>query len=220
MEEPLTLVIADDHPLFRVGLRELITTDPTLKLVGEADNGEAARELIAREKPMMAMLDIAMPKGGGLNLARWIRDHNLDVDVLFLTMYNEEETFNEAMDLGARGYILKDSAVNEVLAAVHTVAEGKFYVSAQVSDHLVSRSSRMQRLLQYAPSLDLLTPSELRVLRLAAEGKTSREIAELLFISPKTVENHRTNIASKLRLRGTHSLIKFAISHREELARK
>ncbi|MGA9119454.1 MAG: response regulator transcription factor [Bacteroidota bacterium] len=220
MRDPLTLVIADDHPLFRNGLRELIESDSTLSIVGEADNGASAFALIRQYSPMMVILDIHMPGGGGLDVARQIRDQRLSTDVLFLTMYNDEDAFNEAMDLGARGYILKDSAVHEVLVAVHTVADGRFYVSPQVSDHLIKRSSRLQRLLQYAPSLEDLTPAELRILRLIAECKTSKEIAEHLSISYKTVENHRTNIASKLRLRGSHSLVKFALDNRSALTKK
>jgi DNA-binding NarL/FixJ family response regulator len=216
----LTLAIADDHPLFRNGLRELIETDRSLLLVGEAANGEEAMALIRARAPMMAILDIHMPPEGGLEVARRVRVEHLEVDLLFLTMYNDADAFNEAMDLGARGYILKDSAVNDVLKAVHTVAEGRFYISPAVSDHLVKRSSRVQQLLHLVPTIDDLTPAEVRVLRFIAEGRTSKDIADELSLSYKTVENHRTNIAAKLHLRGSHSLVKFAIENRLALRKK
>jgi DNA-binding NarL/FixJ family response regulator len=121
------------------------------------------------------------------------------------------------MDVGTRAYVLKDSAVNDILNAIHTVADGKYYLSPALSDHLIKRSGRVEKLLRQTPSLEDLTPAELRILRLIAESKTSKEIADLLAISYKTVENHRTSIASKLHLRGSHSLLKFAIENKQAL---
>jgi len=220
MTNPITILIADDHPLFRKGLREVIDSDTSLQILAEAGDGESALILIRKHAPAIAVLDIDMPKMGGLSLAREVRKQHADVDVIFLTMYREEDVFNEAMDIGARGYVLKDSAVNDILNAIHTVADGKYYISPALSDHLVRRSTRGEKLLRQIPSLDDLTPAELRVLRLIAGNKTSKEIADMLSVSPKTVENHRTSIASKLHLRGSHSLLRFALENREALARK
>lgn len=220
MSNPITLAIADDHPLFRKGLREVIESEPALKIVGEAGDGGMALSLILQHTPVMAILDIDMPKMGGLAVARELQKQRAETDVIFLTMYKDEDLFNEAMDVGARAYVLKDSAVNDILNAIHTVADGKYYISPALSDHLIKRSARAEKLLRHTPSLEDLTPAELRILKLIAESKTSKEIADLLSISYKTVENHRTNIASKLHLRGSHSLLKFALENKAVLARR
>ena len=218
MNELITLVIADDHPLFRKGLREAIESDPTLKIVGEASDGAAVLELIQLHTPDIAILDIDMPKMGGLTVAREIQQRKIEIDVIFLTMYEEEDLFNEAMDAGGRGYVLKDSAVIDILNAIHAVAGGKFYISPDVSDHLIKRTSLAKKFLQHAPLLEDLTPTELRVLKLIAGNRTSKDIAEVLSISYKTVENHRTSIAEKLDLHGSHSLLKFALENKDALS--
>jgi DNA-binding NarL/FixJ family response regulator len=219
MTQTITLVIADDHPLFRTGLREVIHSDPTLRILGEAEDGEAALLQIREHAPAVAILDIDMPVMGGLSVARELQRQQSDVDIVFLTMHKEADLFDEAMDLGARAYVLKDSAVNDILNAIHTVADGRYYISPAISDYLLRRSARVEKLLRHAPSLADLTPAEIRVLKLIAGSKTSKEIAEMLSISHKTVENHRTSIASKLHLRGSHSLLKFALENKQALAR-
>lgn len=216
----ITLVIADDHPLFRKGLREVIESDQSIQIVGEAGDGEAVLLLIHQLAPAIAILDIDMPVMGGLAVGRELRKQEADVDVIFLTMYKEEDLFNEALDVGARAYVLKDSAVNDILNAVHTVADGRYYVSPALSDNLIRRSTRAEKLLRHVPTLQDLTPAELRVLKLIAGSKTSKEIAGILSLSYKTVENHRTSIASKLHLRGSHSLLKFALENRDVLSTK
>lgn len=218
MNDPITILIADDHPLFRSGLREVLAADPDLEVVAEVGEGRQALDVIRSRSPMMAILDIDMPKASGLQVAREIREGGLDVDVIVLTMHRDEALFYEAMDAGALAYVLKDSAAVEILKAVHTVAEGGRYISPALSVHLVGRSGRAETFLREGPSLARLTPAEMRVLRMVAELKTSREIAEALGISTKTVENHRTAVAAKLHLRGSASLLKFAIAHRERLS--
>jgi DNA-binding NarL/FixJ family response regulator len=206
--------------LFRKGLCEVIQSDVTLRIVGEAGDGVSALALIEKCNPTMAILDIDMPHMGGLTVAREVRLRKLPTDVIFLTMYKEEDLFNEAIDVGTRGYVLKDSAVNDILNAIHTVVDGKYYISPVLSDHLMRRSARTEKLLKHTTSLEDLTPTELRILKLVAETKTSKEIAEMLSISYKTVENHRTSIAAKLQLRGSHSLLKFALENKGVLAKR
>jgi DNA-binding NarL/FixJ family response regulator len=215
----ITVVIADDHPLFRRGLRQAIEEDPAFEIVGEAGDGLDALAIIEERKPDVAVLDIDMPGHRGIQVAEAVEERGLPVATIILTVYKEEDMFNAAMDAGARGYVLKETAVVELLQAIKAVTMGQFYFSPAIAGHLVSRSQRARDLLKKKPELALLTSAERRILRLVAMEKTSREIAGELNISPRTVETHRTNIASKLGIRGAHSLLKYAIQHKSELSR-
>ncbi len=218
MSAEIRLVIADDHPLLRNGLRQVIESDSRLKVLAEAGDGEAALERIEALKPDVAVLDIEMPHLTGFDLLRAIREKKLPVEVIFLTMYKDEDMFNEALDLGAKGYVLKDSAITDIAGCIHAVAAGRHYISPAISSFLVNRNTRSAELVKQKPSLNDLTPTERRILKLIAEKKTSKEIAAELFISHRTVENHRANICQKLELRGSHSLIKFAFDHKSQLS--
>jgi DNA-binding NarL/FixJ family response regulator len=217
MDKQIRVVIADDHPLFLRGLREVLESDRAIAVVGEAKRGEDAIDLIHRVSPHIAILDIDMKHVGGLDVARRVSPLVENMEVIFLTMHKEADLFEAAMNIGALGYVVKDSAVDEILDAVHAVAAGRYFVSSALSDLLVRRRERADESALTASPVDALSPAELRVLRLIAESNTSKEIGEALFISPKTVENHRTNIAQKLNLRGSHSLLKFAIEHKTSL---
>jgi len=217
MNPEVRVVIVDDHPLFREGLRSVLARHSDIAVVGEADEGEQAVALLKDRPVDLLVTDVDMPRMNGLELAATVRKLGLVLEVIVLTMYREEDMFNEAMDAGVRGYVLKENAVQDIVAAIRTVADGRYYISPSISEYLVTRGARAKALLEERPSLATLTPTERRVLRLIAEEQSSRQIAELLHVSAKTVENHRTNISSKLHLRGSHSLLKFAISHRREL---
>jgi DNA-binding NarL/FixJ family response regulator len=217
MSSSVTVIIAEDHPLFRRGLAEAIREDATLRLTGEADNGEKALRLIEEQHPDVALLDIDMPRMSGLHVARAIQEKNLFVATIILTIYKEEDMFNEAMDAGVRGYVLKETAVIDLLDAIRTVTMGEYYFSPSLSGYLVGRSRRAKDLLEHKPTLQSLTPSERRILMLIAQSKTSKEIADTLTISYRTVETHRTNIATKLNLHGPNSLLKFALEHKSAL---
>jgi DNA-binding NarL/FixJ family response regulator len=217
MSTEIRLVIADDHPLLRKGLRQVIESDSRLKVLDEAGDGEAALERIEALRPDVAVLDIEMPRLTGFDLLRAIREKKLAVEVIFLTMYKDEDMFNEALDLGAKGYVLKDSAITEIVGCIRTVAAGRHYISPAISSFLVNRNTRSAELVKQKPSLNDLTATERRILKLIAENKTSKEIAAELFISHRTVENHRANICQKLDLHGSHSLIKFAFDHKSQL---
>jgi DNA-binding NarL/FixJ family response regulator len=218
MTDRLNVVIADDHPLFRDGLRRALEADPTIEIVGQATDGEKALSLIVEAQPDLAILDIDMPKMSGLELAREIQRRQLFVAVAMLTIYREEDMFNAAMDAGVRGYILKETAGIDLLDAVRTMAEGRYYFSPILSNFLVSRNQRARDLLKSRPSLADLTPSELRILKLVSQQRTSKEIADELFLSIRTIETHRRNIATKLGIHGTHSLLKFALDNKGSLA--
>jgi len=184
---------------------------------GEADDGEAAYQGARQLKPDVIILDVNMPGMDGFEVARKIRDANLPVKIVFLTMYKDPEMFNEALDLGARGYVLKNSALTEVVDCVREVSRGQHYISPLLSNFLLDRRDRAASFVKGKPSIRDLTPTELRILRLVAESKTSKEIAAELFISYRTVENHRANICQKLDLHGSNTLVKFALDHKSEI---
>jgi len=142
MENKLKLLIADDHPIFRKGLVELISESPEYLVCGEAENGKAALEIMRTNNPQIAILDINMPVLNGFDVAKSAKNEGLSTQIIFLTMHNEEELFNKAMDLGVRGYILKECAVKDILDCIHHVVEGKYYISPVISDYLVKRSVR------------------------------------------------------------------------------
>ncbi len=213
MKHEVTLIIADDHPVFRKGLADVLKSD--FKIAAEAENGVEAVEMIERFKPEVAILDIDMPKMSGFDVMKEIQIRGLEVSVIVLTMYNEEKMFNKALDLGARGYILKESAVIDIRNGVEAVSEGKYYISPLISGYLVKRFSGTNFVSN--TGLDKLTQSEWRILKLISGNKTSKEIAEELFISINTVENHRAHICRKLNISGNNALIRFALENKEKL---
>ena len=217
MNDKIKIIIADDHPIVRKGLKQAIEADSKLVVLGEANNGEEAVELIEKLSPEIAVLDIDMPKMDGFAAAREIQKRLLDIKIIFLTIHSEEDLFNSAMDLGANGYILKDSVVTEVVSCIKTVAEGNFYVTPSLTSFLIQRRKTTQNFVEKTPSINLLTETELRILKMISHYKSSKDIAAELFIHFRTVENHRNNICRKLDLHGHNALLKFALEHKKEL---
>ncbi len=214
---PLTVLIADDHPIFRRGLCGILAGDATLRLVGEATDGEQAWRMIQELQPAVAVLDIHMPKRSGLQLARLVSQQRLPVELIILTMDTEEALLNEALNLGVKGYLLKESAISDLLQAIHRVAAGDCYISSGLSGALVRRNATREVLRAQKPGLERLSPTERQILKLIAEDRTSKEIADHLQCSIRTVETHRQNISQKLELSGSHSLLRFAFDHKAQL---
>lgn len=213
----IRLLLADDHPIVRQGLRLLLEADKQLTVIGEASDGRQALEQLKQLQPDVAILDIDMPQLDGFAVVRALQSLHLPVAVIFLTMHSEQELFEAALDLGVKGYVLKESATTDIVHGVKLVAEGKSYLSPALSDLLLKRRSRQNKLEDEQPGLSGLSPTERRVLKLIAEDRTTKEIAAELFISYRTVETHRANICKKLGLHGSMSLLKFAVAHKSEL---
>lgn len=217
MSRGISVVIVDDHPLFREGLRHAVQADPRFELVGESADGHAALRLILEKKPDVALLDLNLPGLSGLVLTSQLKAKKSETKIVVLTMHKEEETFNRALDSGVMGFVLKENATQDVLTSLAVVAAGEHYLSPSISSYLIRRRNRVESLLADKPGLESLTKAERRILKLVGENKTSREIAAELFVSPRTIEAHRANIASKLNLHGSNSLLQFAIENRSAL---
>jgi DNA-binding NarL/FixJ family response regulator len=213
----IKIIIADDHPIFRQGLRQVIERDQSTQIVGEAEDGVAALQLIESLRPDVAVLDVDMPQLDGFQVARAVNDQGLLTKIIFLTMHKDEDVFNEAISLGVNGYVLKDSAVTDIPASIKAAAKGEDFISPQLASLLLKRRRRVDDLARQKPSLKSLTPTERRIVQLLAENHTSREVADELFVSVRTIENHRFNICTKLDLHGAHALLKFALEHKSEL---
>jgi DNA-binding NarL/FixJ family response regulator len=213
----ISVFTADDHPIFRRGLCEIIEEESDLRLVGEASAGNEALEHILSLQPDIAILDVDMPGMTGLETARALCERDVSTRIILLTMHEDEALFNEAIDIGVLGYVLKENAVDEVVKAIRAVASGGTFISPSVSQFLLSRNRGKQDLRKEKPGLESLTPAERRILKQIAEDKTSKEIADVLNISVRTVETHRQNISTKLGLSGSHSLLKFAFHNKSHL---
>lgn len=217
MKPEIRVILADDHPIVRQGLRQIIESDGQLLVIAEADNGRQALELMEKHQPQVALVDVDMPEMDGFAVAREINRRKISVEIIFLTMHSKPEIFYAAMDLGAKGFVLKDSAVSDIVASIKAVAAGQSYISPTLSSLLLNRRRREGELETAQPGLHLLSPTESKVLKLIADGNASGEIAEILFISRRTVDAHRANISRKLNLQGNLSLVKFALEHKSEL---
>lgn len=217
-ESPYSVIIADDHPIFRQGLVKIVENTNDFKLVGEAGDGLEALKLIEEKRPDIIVADISMPSMDGLAVIRALVDKKYQGKFIVLTMYQEEEYFNEAMNLGVHGYLLKECATADFLKCLYNVSKDSYYVSPSVSEYFIKRISNKETFISQKPLLTSLTPTERRVLKLIAENKTSKEIAEELCVSIRTIQNHRVNICSKLRLEGYNKLFQFAIENKASLS--
>jgi DNA-binding NarL/FixJ family response regulator len=214
MEETTRILVADDHPIFCEGLVRAIEREKTFAIIGQAGDGVEALNLIRELHPDIAILDISMPVMDGLEVARRVHQEALPTELIILTMYKDSRYFDAALDLGVRGYVVKDSVSAELVTCLRAVADGHYYISPAISDLLIRWERRVASLPAAAPPLDRLTPAERTILGYVAENKTSREIAQELSVSVRTVENHRTHICHKLGIKGHNALLQFAIEYK------
>jgi DNA-binding NarL/FixJ family response regulator len=212
---PIRVFNADDHPILRKGVTDLIIDTPNLEWVGSAENGEEALEKIRTIKPDIAILDIEMPKLSGIEAARQLIADSVNTSIILLTLFKDEALFNNAVRMGVKGYLLKESSTNEIVDCIYAVYAGRFYTNSTLTHMLVNQSS------QESDVLSQLTKHEINILKLISYRKTSSEIADMLFISPKTVANHRSNISKKLNLDGQQNgLLIWALEHKDELMKR
>ncbi|MGE5410561.1 MAG: response regulator [Clostridiales bacterium] len=214
----IRVLLSDDHAMLRDGLKLVLQTDAQFEIVGEADNGEDAILLVEQLKPDLVILDINMPKVNGIEAARIIKAQNPRIKILMLTMHENESYIMDAVSSGVDGYIFKMCDMDEFLKASRTVAEGKKYFHENVTRAILSNyvnKAKNESQSEEKKSTGI-TRREMEVLNLIAEGKTSQEISEKLYISYFTVGKHRKNIMHKFDLKNTAELIKFAIKTRSE----
>lgn len=212
MAEQKSIIIIDDHPLFREGLKTIISRDDRFKVIGEAGSGHKGLEITKRLKPDLVIVDISLPDQSGIQLTRDLRRLFSETKILIVSMHSKIDYIAEAFQAGATGYVVKESASERLLQGLKSVVKGDYYLDSSVSHAVVE--NLMKSPLKAAKITDAdyasLTPREQEVMRFLAEGLSSKAVAEKLFISPKTVENHRANIMSKLGLHSTIELVRYA----------
>jgi len=207
---PVTVLLADDHPIVRQGLRHLLETQPDFKVVGEASDGLEASQLAERYRPNVLVVDMMMPGLNGLEVTRQVHQRSPSTHIIVLSMHNNEAYVLQALKNGAAGYVLKDSGPGEVVQAVNQVMLGRRYLSSSLSERLIEMLLKQTGQLP-KDSYDDLTNREREVFQLTVEGLSGAEIAERLCISPRTVEVHRSNLMEKLGLHSQMDLLRYAI---------
>jgi DNA-binding NarL/FixJ family response regulator len=207
----ITVVLADDHSIVRRGLRSVIDDQPDMSVVAEAATGREAIQVCEQMRPRLVIMDIAMPQLNGVDATLQLRKTCPDTEVLILSMHADEEYILRALNAGAKAYILKDSAEADILPAIQAVIRGRTYFSARVSSMLLEDYIRFLRQRGLKDSYDLLTDREKEVLQLIAEGRSNKDVANLLQIGVTTVETHRGNVMQKLGLHSTAEIVLYAV---------
>ena len=206
-----TIVIAEDHQLFREGLKSMLNKRDDIEVIGEAKDGIKAVKLIRKLKPDLVLLDLSMPKMGGISVLKDVKRELPDTRILLLTIHESDQYVLEAFDAGADGYCIKDSSRQELMLAIESVLQGKTYISPGISDQVMEGFLSNRKRLKEKTSWDTVTQREREVLKLLAEGHSNKEIGKFLHISVKTVEKHRANLIDKLDLHNVAQLTAYAI---------
>lgn len=207
----IKVVLADDHSIVRKGLRAVLEEEPGLQVAAEAANGREAVRACAELQPNVAVVDIAMPQLNGIEAAAQIQKASPATSVIMLSMYSDETYIMRALTAGAKGYLLKDTAEEDVLPAVRAVIQGKSFFSPAIAKTLLEDYVRYLRQRKLVDTYDLLTEREREVLQLLAEGKSNKEVAGMLNLSLSTIETHRTNLMQKLNLHSTAEIVLYAV---------
>lgn len=209
------VILVDDHPLIRDGLKNVINSQSDMQVVAEAENGDTALRLIFEHKPDIVILDISLPDYNGLEIAAQIQKYSMDsktkIDIIILTMFLKERLVFQALQSGVKGYIYKSASSSQIIFGIRAVCCGKYYLSPEVSTNIIPEYLKNRGCDQPRNLYDLLTDREQQIFRMLAEGHSNKDVAEFLKISIKTVERHRANIMSKLNLHSYRALLKYAV---------
>ncbi len=206
MNNKIKVILADDHPILVHGLISILAQRENIEVLGHSHDGLSAFNLIKESNPDIAILDVQMPELDGFKVTQRVLSEGLSTKIILLTMFNEESFVKKVFDIGVKGYILKDNAVTDIVNCIETVARGGIYLSPKVSELLLKKKDKPS-----ANEDEILTPAETNILRLISEDKSTKTIATELFLSIKTVENHRSNICKKLGITGNSALLKYAM---------
>jgi len=215
--DEISIVIADDHPIFRTGLREILEDERDLHIICECEDGEAAMDCIRSQRPDIAILDLEMPKMTGLDIAAIVQRDHIPTAIIMLTISDRVEIFNRAVEYGVVGYVLKDAAASDLVTGIRTILQGEYYFSPSLAVRSITQRRRHDETPHVTTGLSDLTPTERKVLGFIAEDKTSVEIARIMNISARTVDTHRSHISEKLGLHGAYTLVKFALQNKHLL---
>jgi DNA-binding NarL/FixJ family response regulator len=210
MKDKVTIIIADDHRIFRKGLKSLLSEKEQIQVMAEADDGDEALEMARKYKPKIVIMDIGMPKMDGIEATRQIRERLPETEVIILSMHAKKAYIDQVLQAGAKGYVLKDSDEENLIAAINTVYNGGFYLDSPIADQVLSDYFGGAAKRELKEQADPLSQREKEVLKLLAEGHSNQEVADILCISRKTVENHRAHIVRKTGVQGQVGLTKYA----------
>lgn len=213
MDQKKTIMVVDDHPLFREGLKSIIGRITRYKVVGEAGNGREALKLVKELKPDLVLVDMSLPDQTGIELTRKILELSSTIRIVIVSMHSKADYIFKAFQAGATGYVVKESASEKLLQAIDNVLKGDYFMDSHVSKEVVRKLMDIQNKEQKITdaAFNTLTPREQEIMILVAEGLTTNQISERLYISPKTVENHRSSIMRKLNLRNTIEVARYAV---------
>lgn len=206
----ITVLLADDHTIVRDGLKALLESQGDIRVIASTGNGREAVRLAGQHQPRVVVMDISMPDLNGIEATRQIRQANPDVQVIILSIHSTTEHIFRALQAGVIGYLLKESAGSELVSAVREAAEGRRYLSQKITETVLGDYLRQKQ--EHSP-LESLSEREREVLQLTVEGKTAAQVAEILSLSPKTVETYRSRLMQKLGVNDLPGLVKFAIQH-------
>lgn len=206
------ILLADHHLVVREGLRCLLEKENDVEIVGECSNGAETIDRVKSKKPDVLLLDLSMPQLNGIDAVRQIKEASGKTEIVILTGHQKRSNIREALNAGVSGYLLKTSAISDVLAAVRAAKDKKYFLSPEINADIIDTYLRKDSAKPKAGKYDQLTKREQTIFRMMAEGKTTNEIADALVISPKTVAKHRTNLMEKLEMKNTATLVRYAMS--------
>ncbi len=207
-----TIIIVDDHPLVREGLKSIISKSKKYEVIAEAGSGEEALRLIRKLKPEIVLVDISLPDISGIDLIRKIKKKLESVKIMVISVHSKIDYIVESFKAGTLGYLVKEAAATSIIEGLDIISKGEYFLDSSVSKEVVKRLINTPSIKRPEdPAYNSLTPREQEILKLLAEGFSNKEIAEMLCISPKTVENHRSNVMSKLGLHSITDIIRYAV---------